>query len=338
MNQLFTTIALSFLLWTSIMPVNAAAAQDSSLPLLTYGHRGDSHSYPANTIASIESAFEKVDGAEIDIRLTSDGHLVIFHDDTLESLTKAQLSRLPSRLQNVPLETLTLTQLQLVTLEGGKKIPLLSDALDVLAKREFDDKGLLIELKITSHVTAKKRMYAALTSLFSQAKYSNLLYRISFISFNKHILDLIAASPDVFHAAKTFLVVTSDAIEEPKTWAQNLKMVQNFSGMDLESNVNLLKKDHQGLTFADHLRANKKNIITWINRKKRTDGILFKLISDEIGVDIFTSDLPLEVWSSDLYHQRAMELSTAASLHIDSSKLFFYDDGNKKIVSSTLIP
>jgi len=109
-------------------------------------------------------------------------------------------------------------------------------------------------------------------------------------------------------------------------------MVQNFSGMDLESNVNLLKKDHQGLTFADHLRANKKNIITWINRKKRTDGILFKLISDEIGVDIFTSDLPLEVWSSDLYHQRAMELSTTASLHIDSSKLFFYDDGNKKTV------
>lgn len=105
------------------MPVNAAAAQDRSLPLLTYGHRGDSHSYPANTIASIESAFEKVDGAEIDIRLTSDGHLVIFHDDTLESLTKAQLSRLPSRLQSVPLETLTLTQLQLVTLEGGKKSP-----------------------------------------------------------------------------------------------------------------------------------------------------------------------------------------------------------------------
>ena len=310
----------------------AIAATNRSTPILIYGHRGDSHSYPANTIASIKSAFKKVDGAEIDVRLTIDEHLVIFHDDTLEGLSKEQKRQLPSHLHTAPVETMTLAQLQLVTLEAGEKIPLLSDALELLAKHEFSAKGLLIELKISSQVTDERRIYKALDSIFSQAKYNSLLPKISFISFDKYILDLISASPDTFQTAKTFLIITAEAIDDPRTWAQNLRMVQNFSGIDLESNINLLKRDHQGYTFADHLRVTNKNIITWINRKKRTDGILFKFVSEEIGVDIFTSDLPLEVWRSDLYHQRAMELSNAASLNKGESKLVFYDDDNKKTV------
>ena len=52
------------------------------------GHRGDSHQAPENTLEAFLRAVElNVDVIETDVHLTSDGHLVIWHDPTLERNT-----------------------------------------------------------------------------------------------------------------------------------------------------------------------------------------------------------------------------------------------------------
>src|SRR5207247_6839861 len=62
------------------------ALESRPLPrVLTIAHRGDSLRYPENTLESIRAAFDLgADAVELDIRLSSDGVPMVFHDDTLE--------------------------------------------------------------------------------------------------------------------------------------------------------------------------------------------------------------------------------------------------------------
>ncbi len=57
-----------------------------SLPLpLVIAHRGDRTNAPENTISAFKRALELgADGIELDVRLTKDGQLVVFHDRCLE--------------------------------------------------------------------------------------------------------------------------------------------------------------------------------------------------------------------------------------------------------------
>lgn len=55
---------------------------------LNFGHRGFAGQYPENTILSFQKAIEaEADVLEMDVHLTSDNELVVFHDDTLERMT-----------------------------------------------------------------------------------------------------------------------------------------------------------------------------------------------------------------------------------------------------------
>lgn len=57
-------------------------------------HRGASGERPEHTIGAYELAVERgADGLECDIRLTRDGHLVCFHDRTMERVTVEKLGR-----------------------------------------------------------------------------------------------------------------------------------------------------------------------------------------------------------------------------------------------------
>jgi glycerophosphoryl diester phosphodiesterase len=58
---------------------------------LVIAHRGNKALYPENTLLALEDAVELgVDALEVDARLTRDGQLVIFHDETLERTTDGQ--------------------------------------------------------------------------------------------------------------------------------------------------------------------------------------------------------------------------------------------------------
>jgi hypothetical protein len=64
------------------------ARRRAGLPIIV--HRGAWHAAPENTLEAYAEAMDLgADGVEIDVRRTADGVLYLFHDDTLERLTKA---------------------------------------------------------------------------------------------------------------------------------------------------------------------------------------------------------------------------------------------------------
>ncbi|KMY49183.1 glycerophosphodiester phosphodiesterase [Peribacillus loiseleuriae] len=109
------------------------------------GHRGACGHRPENTIASFKKALEyQVDFIEIDIQMSFDGKIVVFHDSTLERTTNGK-----GRVRDFTYE-------ELAKLDAGgwyderfkgERIPLLSTALDEI----LPFSGILIEIKHPEH-------------------------------------------------------------------------------------------------------------------------------------------------------------------------------------------
>jgi glycerophosphoryl diester phosphodiesterase len=90
---LLTTLILigSASAWAA--PPAASVAEKLSVPkhFINYGHRGDSHHWPENTVAAMKSALEHgANAVEIDLRKTRDGRLVSFHDGDVRRTTDAE--------------------------------------------------------------------------------------------------------------------------------------------------------------------------------------------------------------------------------------------------------
>jgi len=103
-------------------------------PFLRIGHRGASGHEPENTLRSIRRALALgANGIEIDVRLTRDGELAVFHDARLSRVTDG----------GGLLARRTLAELRQLDAGKGEKIPTLREVLDLLAGRAW----LNIELK-----------------------------------------------------------------------------------------------------------------------------------------------------------------------------------------------
>lgn len=111
---------------------------------LCIGHRGAPQRAPENTLAAFALAIELgVDGIELDVQLTHDGHVVVIHDFTLERTTDGaglaaartldELRRLDAGAWYGPAF-------------GGERIPLLAEVVDLARGRC----RLQVEIKGTS--------------------------------------------------------------------------------------------------------------------------------------------------------------------------------------------
>ena len=104
----------------------------------SWAHRGlhnDSDSIPENSLPAFEAALSKGCGIELDVHLSEDGKLIVFHDDTLLRMCG----------QNERIEASTWEQLSALTLqETPERIPLLSEVLSLVAGQV----PLLIEIKL----------------------------------------------------------------------------------------------------------------------------------------------------------------------------------------------
>lgn len=98
------------------------------------GHRGAAGLATENTRVSFQAALKAgVDWIEFDVRATSDGHVVVFHDShTLRTTNKAYI------ISRTPLATL-----QRVRLNGNQSIPTLTEALNNIGGHA----KVMIELK-----------------------------------------------------------------------------------------------------------------------------------------------------------------------------------------------
>lgn len=116
-----------------------AASEEAKAPFLRrfFAHRGlyeKDQSVPENSLPAFRRAVEAGYGIELDIHITADGRLAVFHDDDL------------SRMCGVPgaVEERTWAELAALRLCGTQEcIPLLSEVLAVMGGRE----PIILELK-----------------------------------------------------------------------------------------------------------------------------------------------------------------------------------------------
>jgi glycerophosphoryl diester phosphodiesterase len=138
---------------------------------LFIAHRGASYEAPENTLAAVNLAWQlDADGVEIDIQLTKDNQVVVFHDDN--TLRYQGDTRLISE-YNYP----ELLVLDVGKFKGdkyiGEKIPLLSDVINTVPK----NRKLVIEIKSGAEIVSYLR------SAVEQSKINH--DQIVFISFRR---------------------------------------------------------------------------------------------------------------------------------------------------------
>lgn len=102
--------------------------------MLNIGHRGAKGYEPENTLLSFQKAIDiGVDGIELDVHLSSDGAIMVIHDETLDRTTNGKGF----------VNELSLQELKTFQIEKENTIPTLIEVFDLVNKRCF----INIELK-----------------------------------------------------------------------------------------------------------------------------------------------------------------------------------------------
>lgn len=93
-------------------------------------HRGASGERPEHTLGAYELAIERgADGLECDVRLTRDGHLVCFHDRTMERVSVEKLGRGQGIVSTMTLDDMR--QLNIGTPEEPARVMTLAELLEL---------------------------------------------------------------------------------------------------------------------------------------------------------------------------------------------------------------
>ncbi|MEG1476096.1 MAG: glycerophosphodiester phosphodiesterase family protein [Oscillospiraceae bacterium] len=148
-------IAIAIILLVIIFLLRPGKYSPEQLRLVygvNHAHRGlhsKDKSVPENSLAAFRAAAAAGYGVELDIQLSKDGEVVVFHDDTLDRVTGV----------HGRVDAYTLAELRTFSLEGtGETIPLLTEVFEVMGghtpiiielktgprKTELCEKGLLL--------------------------------------------------------------------------------------------------------------------------------------------------------------------------------------------------
>ena len=125
-----------------------------------FAHRGAAARAPENTLAAFELALaEGAEAVELDAKLTSDGQIVVFHDQTLERTTNGT-----GRLTHRTLDDLRALDAGSYFSEKyrGEKIPLLSEVFEAVGRK------LLINVELTNYATPRDDLVPRVCALVQQ--------------------------------------------------------------------------------------------------------------------------------------------------------------------------
>ena len=124
------------------MPYRAKKEQKAPFSGLYAAHRGlyeKDQSVPENSLEAFRRAAANGYGVELDVQLTKDGEVVVFHDDSVDRMTDAKGR----------VDSFTLQELQALPLMGtAERIPLFTDVMAVLDGVS----PTIVELKTTKDI------------------------------------------------------------------------------------------------------------------------------------------------------------------------------------------
>ncbi len=141
--------------------------------MITIGHRGAPVLAPENTLESFTKAFEVgLKGIELDVQLSKDGELVVFHDLFIKNKTG----------KYTKIENMSYSEIRDLSRENNCQIPLLSDVMEIHPKGTF----INIEIKSCHYLkTLIVRKVVQMIQIYNLEKF------IIVSSFNPFVLRFI---------------------------------------------------------------------------------------------------------------------------------------------------
>ena len=146
---------------------------------IIFAHRGDFAHAPENTLPSFEQALQKgADGVELDVKLTSDGQLIVIHDSAVDRTTNGK-----GRVASLPLEDIRKLDAGNWFNEkfAGTKVPLLEEVFEVVSK----DK--LINIELTNYSSPRDGLAIKVCALIKRHNNHRQIIFSSFFSSNLKI-------------------------------------------------------------------------------------------------------------------------------------------------------
>lgn len=151
-------------------------------------HRGDLAHAPENTLPAFRQAVEKgADGVELDAKLTSDGHVVVFHDMTVDRTTNGH-----GKLASFTLESIR-------NLDAGSwfdekfkgtQVPLLEEVFETVGRDR------LINIELTNYSTPRDGLVEHVCALINRhANQKQILFSSFFASNLKQAALLLPEIP-----------------------------------------------------------------------------------------------------------------------------------------------
>lgn len=176
---------------------------------LIIGHRGYNAKYTENTLESfIEALKAGADGIELDVHLTKDGEVVVFHDFDLSRMTK----------ESGYIFEFTLEDLKEIKLENNHSIPTLREVLEKLI--QYKDNYSKSEITLNVEFKAGSQMYPDIEEKVMEICYDKLSYNeIVFSSFDHQCLVEIKSLDQQAQIG----VLTTAALVEPWLYVNRIK-------------------------------------------------------------------------------------------------------------------
>ncbi len=146
-------------------------------------HRGGSRLAPENTLAAFRNALTlPIDAVELDVQMSRDGQLIVFHDNTVERLTAGTGNILD-------LDFATLRSLNAAAhFAGGwpepQQIPTLSEVLSLVRERA----RVYIEIKMSKRDGVYGRYPRIAEAVLNEVRSLRMLNRVLVISFDWPVL------------------------------------------------------------------------------------------------------------------------------------------------------
>lgn len=201
---------------------------------LVLAHRGACGYAPENTLEAFRLAMEQgVDGFELDVHFSKDGHLVVIHDETVDRTTNGK-----GRVWDM-----TLAELQSLDACAGKeayrgaKIPTLAQVLELIQGTD-----LIINIEIKTDKIFYPGIEEAVLNLVRQMGLEN---QIIYSSFNHFTLRKVRQLDKDAKLGMLF----ADVLVEPWKYASQMLDVQYLHPMAANINVPNFAEDSRAAGY-----------------------------------------------------------------------------------------
>ena len=254
-------IMLFVLMFVSAM----SYAQEQEIRL--FSHRGGRLEFDENTMSAFQASFDAgYRGFEIDVRLTKDGKLVLFHDNSLDRCTNA----------TGPLENLTYKELMQVRTNGGNTIPTLDEFLDFI--EDVHDQDVYVEFEVKTN-----------PRLYSQIKIEELcdkLYKAVNAKKPRGAVYLFTSSDyralcylQQHHKTDDLLMITSEPVN-----AETIAMCKNMG-------ITRIGAKMEGTSRQSVKDAHKAGLVVSLWPGKKVEDLM---LGAYLGADFLCTDIPVE--------------------------------------------